>query len=153
MKMRTAAGIVLAVCSVVAAAPLYAQSPDDCQPVKGRLTVETRNGRTVGTVTHGAILNGKVEIVFASGANATPDPATVSFIGDFTLTTRRGVLRTHDVYLFDGSTGAGTGIHRIDPHTSTGMFAGATGVLYDNSRATAAGPIQGAVSGAICFGS
>jgi hypothetical protein len=151
MNTRTAAAIVLTVCSVAAHRPAYAQSPDDCMKVKGRLMLESRNGRTLGTLTNGGILTGTTEIVFGPAASPTPDPTTVSFVGDLTLTTNRGVLKTHDVYLFDGSIGVGTGIHRIDPNASTGVFAGSTGVLYDNSKATGPGTIQGAVTGTICF--
>ena len=150
MNTRTAGAIVLTVCSFAASRPLYAQSTDDCLKVKGRLMMES-SGRTLGTITNGGILNGRTEIVFGAAASPTPDPTTVSFVGDLTITTHRGVLKTHDVYLFDGSIGVGTGIHRIDPNASTGVFAGSTGVLYDNSKATGPGTIQGAITGAICF--
>jgi hypothetical protein len=131
---------------------ISAQSTDDCMKVKGTFVQDSSSGRNLGTITNGGILNGRTEIVFNPAASPTLDPTTVSFIGDLTVTTHRGVLKTHDVYLFDFSTAAGTGIHRIDPDASTGLFAGATGVLYDNVRQPGPVTVEGTVAGAICFG-
>jgi hypothetical protein len=128
-----------------------AQSTDDCMKVKGRLMQDSSSGRNLGTITNGGILNGRTEIVFATAAFPTPDPTTVSFIGDLTLATHRGVLKTHDVYLFDFFLGVGTGIHRVDSNASTGVFSGATGVLYDNSKSTGPSTVQGNVTGELCF--
>jgi hypothetical protein len=150
-KARTAVAIVFTVCLFAFNRSTYAQSTDHCMKVKGRLMQDSSSGRNLGTITNGGILNGRTEIVFDPAAFPTPDPTTVSFIGDLTVTTHRGVLKTHDVYLFDFSTGVGTGIHRIDPTASTGVFAGTTGVLYDNSKTTGPSTIQGAFTGAICF--
>jgi len=146
------AAVVLIVCSFGLDQPSSAQSTDDCMKVKGRLIQDSSSGRNLGTIMNGGILNGRTEIVFDTAAFPTPDPTTVSFIGDLTVTTHRGVLKTHDVYLFDFSKAVGTGIHRIDPDASTGIFAGAIGILYDNSQSTGPSTIQGAVTGAICFG-
>ena len=60
----------------------------------------------------------------------TPDPNTVSFTADLTITTNHGQLKARSVFLFDLVTGLWTVIERINPDTSTGRFAGATGVLF-----------------------
>ena len=150
-KTRTAAAIVLTYCLFGIHQSTSAQATDDCMRVKGRLMQDSASGRNLGTITRGGILNGRTEIVFSTAAFATPDPTTVSFAGELTLTTHRGVLKTHDVYLFDFATAIGTGIHRIDPAASTGIFSGATGVLYDTSRVTGPSTIEGDVTGAICL--
>jgi len=59
----------------------------------------------------------------------TPFP----FTDDLTITTNKGVLKTHNVGIFDCD-GIVRAIDRIDPNSSTGDFAGATGVLYINGR-------------------
>lgn len=146
------AAIVFTFCFFGPDRPISAQSTDHCMKVKGKFVQDSSSGRNIGTITNGGILNGRTEIVFNTAAFPTPDPTTVSFIGDLTVTTHRGVLKTHDVYLFDFSTAAGTGIHRIDPDASTGFFAGVTGVLYDNVQQPGPFTIEGTVTGAICFG-
>ncbi len=65
---------------------------------------------------------------------STPDPNTFSYNDDFTVTTNHGVLKTHNVGIFDVATGLFSEIARIDPNASTGDFAGATGVLYINGK-------------------
>jgi hypothetical protein len=58
------------------------------------------------------------------------------------------------LYLLDLVTGLGVAMTDIDPSTSTGIFAGATGVLYMNivkSITVAQGPYYEAVGGQICF--
>jgi len=151
-KTRRAVTTVLTVFVCVMNRSTYADSKDDCVKVEARFMQDSSSGRNLGTLTNAGILNGRTEIVFNPAAFPTPDPTTVSFIGDLSVTTHRGALKTHDVYLFDFSTGVGTGIHRIDPVASTGVFAGATGVLYDNSKSTGPVTIQGTFTGAICFG-
>lgn len=121
-----------------------------CRKVKGKFSDVVGGGSNTGTITNGGILNGTTERVFNSGALPTPDPTTVSFTGDYIVTTNRGVLKAHDVYLFDFARGVGTAIHRIDPEASTGIFAGATGVFFDNAKATAS-TAEGVLTGEICL--
>jgi hypothetical protein len=78
---------------------------------------------------------------------------TVSFTGDTTLTTNRGVLKTHNVFLLDFVSGVGTALLRIDPNTSTGIFTGATGVPFVNVKTPDPVTGVGDISGEICFAS
>ena len=106
-----------------------------------------------GTITQGGRLNGTTQAVFTSMFAPTPDPTTFSFTDDLTVTTNHnGVLKTHNVGIFDGATGLFSAIDRIDPTASTGNFAGATGVLYINGRSNDGGmTIQAEITGEICF--
>jgi hypothetical protein len=88
----------------------------------------------VGVMTNGGILNGTTEYVFdpATGSVRVTDPDVVSWFSAFTLTTKRGELKAHNVFLYNLVTGLWTSMAQIDPATSTGIFAKATGVLYFN---------------------
>ena len=125
----------------------------DCQSVKGiESVVNNGNGTTSGTITEGGKLNGTTQTVFTSGFTPTPDASTFSFSDDLSLTTNRGVLRTHNVTLFDVAKGVFAALASIDPNTSTGDFAGATGVLYISGKTTDGGAtFQGEITGSMCF--
>jgi hypothetical protein len=83
---------------------------------------------------------------------ATPDPTTFSFTDDLTVTTDEGVLKTHNVAIFDVARGVFSAIDRIDPNASTGGFAGATGVLYINGSTPDGGAtIHAQISGEVCY--
>ena len=124
-----------------------------CQKVQGNLSVVNNgDGTTSGTITQGGRLNGITQAAFTSTFTPTPDPTTVSFTDDLTLTNNKGVLKTHNVGIFDLATGLFSAINRIDPNTSTGGFAGATGVLYINGKTTDGGmTFQAEITGEICF--
>jgi hypothetical protein len=125
----------------------------DCQQVKGHESVVNNgNGTTSGTITQGGKLNGTTQGVFTSAFTPTPAANTFSFTDDLTLTTHKGVLQTHNVTLLDAASGVFTAIARIDPNTSTGDFAGATGVLYINGKTVDGGAtFGGEITGQICF--
>ncbi len=125
----------------------------NCQKAKGNLSVVNNgNGTTSGTITQGGKLNGTTQAVFTSAFTPTPDPNTFSFTDDLSTTTNKGVLRTHNVGVFDTATGLFSAINRIDPNASTGDFAGATGVLYINGKTTDGGAtFQAEITGEICF--
>ena len=125
----------------------------DCQKGKGNESaVNNGNGTTSGTITQGGKLNGTTQTVFTSAFTPTPDPNTFSFTDDLTLTTNKGVLRTHNITLFDVANGVFSAIARIDGSASTGDFAGATGVLYINGKTTDGGAtFQAEITGEICF--
>jgi hypothetical protein len=125
----------------------------DCRSVKGiESVVNNGNGTTSGAITEGGKLNGTTQTVFTSGFTPTPDLSTFSFTDELTLTTNNGVLRTHNVTLFDVVNGVFAALARIDPNTSTGNFAGATGVLYIGGRTTDGGAsFQGEIMGSMCF--
>ncbi len=128
-----------------------ASAVSDCQKVHGNLS----GGGGSGTITQGGILNGTTQAVFTSMFTPTPDATTFSFTDDLTITTGvrpRGVLKTHNVGIFDVARGVFSAINRIDPNTSTGQFVGATGVLYVNGKTPDGGAtIQAEITGEVCF--
>lgn len=130
-----------------------ASAVSDCKQAKGNLSVVNNgNGTTSGIITQGGRLNGTTQANFTSAFTPTPDATTFSFTDDLTLTTNKGVLKTHNVGVFDVATGLFSAIDRIDPNASTGDFAGATGVLYINGKTPDGGAtIQAEITGEICF--
>ena len=60
----------------------------------------------------------------------------VTFGAGLTLTTKRGIVGARVLFLFDVVTGTWTSIATIDPNSSTGKFAGATGTLWFPSGTT-----------------
>ncbi len=149
LKIRTLATFVLVALTIGLFSLSQSASADStCHRVKGNLS----GGGGSGTITQGGILNGTTQAVFTSMFAPTPDPTTFSFTDDLTVTTHRGVLKTHNVAIFDTARGVFSAIDRIDPHASTGDFAGATGVLYINGRTPDGGAtIQAEITGEICF--
>ncbi|MEO6654725.1 MAG: hypothetical protein ABIO36_01440 [Pyrinomonadaceae bacterium] len=129
--------------------PQAALAGSVCHTMKGNLS----GSGGFGTISQGGRLNGTTETVFTSMFTPTPDPTTFSFTDDLTITTyHNGVLRTHNVAIFDIARGVFTALDRIDPATSTGIFAGATGVLYINGQTPDGGAtIQAELTGEICF--
>lgn len=125
-----------------------------CQKVKG-----TENGAlnpdgsgATGFISHGGRLNGPTRVLLATPFTPTGDPFTFSFTDNFTLTTNEGVLRTHNVSILDTANGVGTAVARIDPTGSEGVFNGATGVLFLNSKVTnTSGGFQAEITGEICY--
>ena len=142
---------VLLITGVVATSALAVVG--DCQSMKAiESVVNNGNGTTSGTITEGGKLNGTTQTIFTSGFTPTPDASTFSFTDDLTLTTNKGVLRTHNITIFDVANGVFTALARIDPNTSTGDFAGATGALYISGKTTDGGAtFQGEITGSICF--
>lgn len=121
----------------------------NCHVMKGNLSGSSSSG----TITQGGRLNGTTQAVFTSMPIPTSDPTTISFTDDLTITTyHNGVLKTHNVAIFDVARGVFTAIDRIDPNASTGIFAGATGVLYLNGNTPDGGmTIQAEITGEICL--
>ena len=124
----------------------------ECKQAIGTLNAVNNGNSASGTITQAGRLNGTTEAVHTSGFTPTSDPTTFSFTDDLTLTTNQGVLKTHNVVIFDVARGLFSAIARIDPNSSTGDFAGATGVLYLNGRTIDGGAtVQAEVTGNICF--
>jgi len=144
--------VLLLICGMETAA---AQSPDTCRPVKASWLDTLSASGTAGAVTNGGILNGTTETVYNPAFVFTPDPNVVAYIAETTLTTTVGQLKTSNVYLYNFTTGVGTAMGRVNPSTSTGKFAGATGDLYFNLIKTiGVAPGQSYLSeiaGQICF--
>jgi len=72
--------------------------------------------------------------------------------GDSSSKTRDGQLNASAVNLFDFSNGVVSTQARINPSTSTGSFAGATGYLFFNGVGTTSGPFVARleITGQIC---
>src|SRR5262245_25528277 len=88
----------------------------DCQTVKGIENGVINDTGASGVITHGGKLNGTTQNVITSDFTPTPDPNAFSFTDDETITTDKGVLRTHNVTLLDVANGVGSAIARIDPN-------------------------------------
>lgn len=130
----------------------------NCHKLKGtRIDVfDPVAGVSSGTITNGGWLNGTTEtaINFNGGLVFTPDPNVVAFLSDTTLTTIDGQLRASLVTTFNLATGVFAEWGNINPNSSTGRFAGATGVIFFNGKATDnidTGPFESEVVGEICF--
>jgi hypothetical protein len=110
-------------------------------------------GAFVGPVTNAGDLTGSATTVFVGGPSSTNDSTTFSFISNVTITTIQGELKARQVNLYDNATGVTTGLARIDPATSTGLFAGATGYLFLSGATTSFSPftVQLELSGKICY--
>lgn len=156
MKLKIRTLVVFALVAMIIGLFLLPQSAlavSDCQKAKGNLSVVNNgNGTTSGTITQSGRLDGTTQAVFTSAFTPTPAPNTFSFTDDLTITTHRGVLKTHNVGIFDVATGLFSAFNRIDPNTSTGDFSGATGVLYVNGRTTDGGAtFQAETTGEVCY--
>ncbi len=154
IKIRIAATFAFVALTIgLFSSPQATSAVGVCHKAKGNLNiVNNGNGTASGIITQGGQLNGTNQVVFTSMFTATPDPTTFSFTDDESITTyHNGVLKTHNVAIFDMGTGGFTAIARIDPNTSTGNFAGSTGVLYINGRSTDGGAtLQAEITGEIC---
>jgi hypothetical protein len=128
------------------------QSHSNCRNVQGNMREVSNGPGTTGRITNGGILNGRTQLFFTSDVLPTPDPTTISYTTDFTVTTNRGVLKTHNVGIFDFATGLFSEIARIDPNASTGVFARATGSLFTSGKTTDGGAtFRSKISGEICL--
>lgn len=176
--LATLVAVVLTFCLVSLEQLALAQSPRDflgprgnsaqsessqsansnCKKLKGRSVVvfDPATGITSGTVTNAGILNGKLEEVinFGAGFVFTPDPNVVTYLADSTIITRRGQLKSSAVITQSIVTGDGTDWGYINPVTSTGIFAGATGVIFSTFRLVGDdpnGPYVSEITGEICL--
>jgi hypothetical protein len=108
-----------------------------------------------GTITQGGILNGTTVVVYDPAFVITPNPNVVAYIAELTIATRHGQLKTSNVYLYDNAKmNLWTAMGFIDAKTSTGRFAGATGVLYFNGKTIGTYPLAvypSNITGQICF--
>lgn len=136
-----------------------AQSPNShCRKLKGIRTdvFDPAAGTVFGTITNSGILNGTTATVlnFNLGFVFTPDPNVIAYLSDTAITTNRGQLKASLVTTFNFVTGAFTEWGNIDPNTSTGRFAGATGVIFFDGKSIgdpAIGPYKSVIVGDICL--
>jgi hypothetical protein len=132
----------------------------NCHKLKGtRIDVfDPAAGISSGTIINGGWLNGTTEtaINFNAGLVFTPDPNVVAFLSDITITTIDGQLKASLVTTFNLATGVFAEWGNINPNSSTGRFAGATGMIFFNGKTIGnsdTGPFESEVVGEICFAS
>jgi hypothetical protein len=130
----------------------------NCRKLKGSSVAvfDPATGIASGPVTNAGILNGTAEDVinFDAGFVFTPDPNVVAYLSDLTITTVHGQLKANAVVTQSIVTGDGTEWGYINPATSTGRFAGATGVIFFSFRAVgdpSIGPYESKITGEICL--
>jgi hypothetical protein len=155
-KVSRGAAVILTLGLFVIGQPALAQSK--CKQAKGTWLdgdPDTTYTGESGTIIDGGILNGTTVVVYDPAFVVTPNPNFVSYISELTITTNNGQLRTSNVYLYDIVTNdLWTAIGYINPNTSTGRFAGVTGVLYFNGKTLGTYPLAAYpsnITGQICF--
>jgi hypothetical protein len=119
-------------------------------------TFNPATGTVSGPLTNGGILNGTLEDVlnFGAGVVFTPDPTVVSYTTSLTITTLWGQLKSSNVTTQSVVTAAGAEWGYINPDTSTGKFAGATGLIFIRFKPLgdpAVGPFESEITADICF--
>ena len=155
--MMTAVAAILSFSSALLfAGPV--SSSGSCRQVKGNWAdgdSSTAYTGASGRITQGGILDGTTLVVYDPAFVYTPNPNFVAYIAELTITTNHGQLRTSNVYLYDIVTNdLWTAIGYVNPGTSTGKFAGATGVLYFNGNTVGTYPLAAypsEITGRICF--
>ncbi|MGB7069302.1 MAG: hypothetical protein WBD22_07390 [Pyrinomonadaceae bacterium] len=130
----------------------------NCKKLKGSSVqvFDPATGVVSGPVTRAGILNGQLEDVinFDAGFIFTPDPNVVTYISDLSITTIHGELKTSPVITQGvGFPYAFTEFGNIDPNTSNGRFAGATGLIFFTGKTVGDfnGPFEVEITGEICF--
>jgi hypothetical protein len=108
-----------------------------------------------GSVSNAGWLNGTAQLVFQAFGDPTPKPTAFTGFARFTFTTGNGQLQGSALVLYDTATGQGTNLLYVDPTASTGIFAGATGTLFENlTQSTVTSTtltVQVELSGQVCF--
>jgi hypothetical protein len=93
-------------------------------------------------------------IDFGAGFVLTPDPTVVAYRTDLTITTIHGQLKASAVTTQSIITAQGAEWGQINPNTSTGRFAGVTGMISVVFKAVgdpAVGPYETQITADICF--
>jgi hypothetical protein len=133
-----------------------ASAGGNCRDAKGNFVevFNPQNNLNTGTIFNAGWLNGATEGVVDTAGFLTPDPNKFSYGSPISIATRKGVLKGRRVFVSDIVTGFGMDMTDIDPKTSTGMFAGATGVLYvhvNKSVTVDTGPYYQEIAAHVCF--
>lgn len=130
----------------------------DCKTIRANSfqLFDPSTGTVSGPVTNSGILDGNLEDVINLGAGflPTPDPTVFAYTTDFTITTLHGKLKAAPVTIQSVVTGNGAEWGEINPSTSTGKFAGASGsisVVFKPVGDPAVGPYAAEVAADICF--
>lgn len=145
--------VIMTVALILAAGSQSVFAAYSCMKVKATEVAGFTSQTTVGgIVTNGGILNGTSEGVLAGAFLPGPSPTVVTFNIEKSFITDKGILRTHSPHMLDVATGVGTAFAYVDPQSSTGIFAGASGLLYINFKGNADGVSSTAsITGDVCF--
>jgi len=135
-----------------------AATNSNCKTIQGNSvqTFDPGTGIVSGPVTNSGLLDGTIQdaINFGAGFVLTPDPNVVAYTTDLTITTNHGQLKASPVTTQSLLTGAGSEWGQINPVTSTGRFAGATGIVslvFQPIGDPAVGPYETRITADICF--
>ena len=151
LSITSVAALALILFASIGVAPAQAQA-SDCKHVKGDVSVAFGPGSANGSVSNGGALNGALSTAFVpGGVMPTADPTSITFTADSTFTAVGGNLVTNDVYVLDFVLGVGSAMMKIDSAASTGIFAGASGVVYLNIRSTTPANGEAELAGTICY--
>ena len=145
-----------------AANPSSAGAKASCQDVHGRIVAQvTTEGCdsavflcTTGTISGAGPLNGAsffTALALAPGAGLSPlvPPSTLSYTGDFVITTKQGTLTLRDVGIADFANALFTELDSIT--SGTGKFAGASGNWFISGFITGGGTgFDGDFDGQLC---
>ena len=130
----------------------------NCQKISanGIQVFDPATGIVSGPVTNSGLLDGTLTDVinFGAGFVFTPDPTVVAYTTDLTITTLQGQLKASTVTTQSIITSQGAEWGRINPNTSTGRFAGATGmitVVFKPLGDPGVGPFETQITADICF--
>ncbi|HET6648301.1 MAG TPA: hypothetical protein VFH01_13320 [Pyrinomonadaceae bacterium] len=153
--MKTKFRIALTLAAAVLIIGLFSAEPavsvlanTNCVQVQGRST-GIFNGVSVDlTFTGAGILNGTGEFTFDfSSLRPTADANSFTYLGEYTINTQQGQVKLNAVALDTaGVPFIHTDIAHVNPNTSTGRFAGATGVIFTKGDGASAEH-----NGEICF--
>lgn len=130
----------------------------NCKKIRGNSvgSFDPVTATVSGPVTNSGILDGDLEDVINLGAGFifTPNPTVVSYTTNLTITTIHGQLRANPVTTQSVVTAAGAEWGHINPNTSTGRFAGATGIIsivFKPVGDPSVGPFEAEITADICF--
>ena len=130
-----------------------------CKDVSGTLTSTanfgnfTTQGTISGSLKGSTFFTGDASSLAPVTASSSPPlNPTDAYTGDLAITTKKGVLKTRSVGVFElVPNGFGTEFDRVLGGHSTGKFSGATGHLYFNFQSDATGSVfTSTYTGQIC---
>ena len=132
----------------------------NCKRIRGSgvQVFDPATGTVSGPITNSGLLDGDLEDVinFGAGFIFTPDPTVVTYTTNLTITTLQGQLRVSPVTTQSIVSGKGNEFGNVDPVTSTGRFAGATGTIWISFQPAgdpSVGPYEAELLAEICFAS
>ncbi len=149
-------GAVLTFCLFSLGRSASAQNNNNCMNFRGNsvLVFDNTGANGSGPVRNAGFLNGTLTEVVHSCCGVTPNPNVVSLLSDLTFTANHGQLKASMVLASSILPPfAYTEFGPIDPNTSTGRFAGATGMIFVTGKSIgdALGPFEEEITGEVCF--